>query len=255
VKIHVLPDAAGVAERAAAMILEAARDTLNYRRRFTIALAGGGTPRATYEKLAAARDRDPSIWLEFEVFWGDERCVPPRDPDSNYRMACEALLDRVSIPPERIHRIRGEVGPERAREEYEEVLDRAFPEEPRPRFDLILLGLGEDGHTASLFPGSDALDVRGVRVTTAVGPKPPPERVTLTLPVLNAARRVIFVATGEAKREAFWRVWASEVARPAGEEWLPASLVRPEGGAAVSWVLDEAAHGGGDSSPIRRADL
>ena len=151
--------------------MELAAAAIAARRAFHVALSGGSTPRLLYQRLADAGLAGKLDWSRVHIYFGDERAVPPSHADSNYRMACEAFLDRVSIPPERIHRIRGEAGPERARDEYEEVLDRAFPEEPLPRFDLILLGLGEDGHTASLFPGSDALDVRGAHVTTAVGPR------------------------------------------------------------------------------------
>jgi 6-phosphogluconolactonase len=226
------------------IIRNAAADSIHFRGRFTLALAGGSTPEATYRALAGADLEHPlvgNLWHDTEVFWGDERCVPPDHEDSNYRMAREALLDHVPLKAESIHRIRGEDGPETAAEAYEDVLETRFPNGARPRLDLVILGLGEDGHTASLFPGTEAL-VEPVRwVVPARAPVAPHDRVTLTLPVLNQARRVLFLVSGEEKAEAYARA----VKRL---ERRPANLVRPEGGEAVTWIVDEAVEKGAGRS-------
>ena len=161
----------------------------------TVALAGGSTPRLLYERLAT-RDFP---WSETELFFGDERCVPPDHPDSNYRMAYEALLSQVQA---RVHRMPGETCDAAS---YEEELTRVFGP-GLPEFDLVLLGLGEDGHTASLFAGDLALDITDRRVVRVVRPDHP--RLTLTLPVLSAAKVVMFVVSGESKREALGRLLA-----------------------------------------------
>src|SRR5262249_2881531 len=148
-------------------------------------LAGGETPRRTYEALSVLRE--PSIaWDRVHVFWGDERCVPPEDPESNFATARGALLDRVAIPPANVHRLRAEIAPPTAAaDECERALRTFFVGAPWPRFDLVLLGVGEDGHTASLFPGHDALrETSRWAVAVRTDAKPPPWRITLTLPAL-----------------------------------------------------------------------
>jgi 6-phosphogluconolactonase len=211
------------------------------RDRFTVALAGGSTPRALYRLLAddkgPYRTRVP--WESTHVFFGDERMVPPDDPESNARMAFEALLRHVPVPEEQVHRIRGEnPDPERAAEEYEEMLRSTFrlAGRERPRFDLVLLGLGADGHTASLFPGDRALEERDRLVVPSTAPVPPRSRVTLTLPVLNNASSVLFLVSGATKAPAVQRVRRGEN--------LPAARVRPENGALL-WLCDRPAAGPG----------
>jgi len=185
----------------------------------TVALAGGSTPRLLYERLAT-RDFP---WSETELFFGDERCVPPDHPDSNYRMAYEALLSQVQA---RVHRMPGETCDAAS---YEEELTRVFGP-GLPEFDLVLLGLGEDGHTASLFAGDLALDITDRRVVRVV--RPDHARLTLTLPVLSAAKVVMFVVSGESKREALGRLLA-------GAD-TPATRVRAR---RVVVIADEAAAG------------
>lgn len=209
------------------------------RDRFTVALAGGSTPRALYRLLADEKGpyhtRVP--WESTHVFFGDERMVPPDDPESNARMAFESLLRFVPIPEEQVHRIRGEnPDPDRAAEEYEEMLRNTFRLAPRerPRFDLILLGLGADGHTASLFPGDRAIEESERLAVPATAPVPPRSRVSLTLPVLNAASSVLFLISGATKAPAVQRVRRGEN--------LPAARVRPESGALL-WLCDRAAAG------------
>jgi 6-phosphogluconolactonase len=163
----------------------------------TVALAGGSTPRRLYERLA----QSDYAWAETEVFFGDERCVPPDHPASNYRMAREALLSKV---PARVHRMRGEECDATA---YEEELSEVFGA-GLPEFDLMLLGLGEDGHTASLFPGDPALDASAERVVRVQ--RPDYARLTLTLPVLSAARVALFLVSGASKRQALRRLLAHD---------------------------------------------
>jgi 6-phosphogluconolactonase len=191
-----------------------------------LALAGGSTPRRAYE-LAAERRPD---WSRAEVWWGDERCVPPDDERSNYRMTREALLDRLLVPPRNVHRIRGELAPEKAADEYaRELGDRSL--------DLVLLGLGPDGHTASLFPRSPALS-ESERTVLAVeaGLEPFVPRVTLTLPALERARIILFLVAGSDKANAVARAFGA--AEP--DAGTPASLVRSANGGTLA-ILDEAA--------------
>ena len=180
-----------------------------------IALTGGTTPGLAYE-LAAEQEPD---WSHATVWWGDERCVPPEDERSNYFLARERLLDRLSGQPGAVHRIRGELGAEAAAREYDEALDGVT-------LDLVLLGLGPDGHAASLFPGRSTLDERERRAVPAeAGLEPFIERVTLTVPVLCAAPEVLFIVTGESKAEAVERAFG----RPPDRD-TPASLIRSTAG-------------------------
>ena len=206
---------------------------------FRVALSGGSTPRAAFEVLADARG--PYVasvpWDRTDVFFGDERQVPPDSEHSNARMACEALLRHVPIPDGQIHRIRGEnPDADRAAEEYEEILRDRFRLTPndKPRFDLVLLGMGADGHTASLFPGSRALEEKDRLVVATQAPVEPRGRITLTLPVINAAAAVMVLVTGAAKGSAFAHVRA-------GAD-LPVGRVRP-GDGSLLWLADRAAVG------------
>jgi 6-phosphogluconolactonase len=177
----------------------------------TVVLAGGSTPRRAYELLADISD---VAWGRVTILFGDERCVPANHADSNYRMAREALLDRVA--PATVHRMPAELGPDEGAELYSPVVASLAP------LDFVLLGVGEDGHTASLFPGHPALDAKGWALGIHDSPKPPPERVTLTLPVLRAARRVLILATGAGKADAVAKAKRGEVPSGmiAGARWL-----------------------------------
>ncbi|GAO02397.1 6-phosphogluconolactonase [Anaeromyxobacter sp. PSR-1] len=227
-------DPAGLARAAAEEVARRAGEAVAARGRFAVALAGGSTPRALYEVLAdpAAPWRGRVPWARTEVWFGDERCVPPDHPDSNYRMAREALLDRVA--PAAVHRIEGERPPAEAAARYEAALRRdAEPDGAPPRLDLVLLGLGADGHTASLFPGSPALDERARWVAAPFVPAVGAHRVTLTLPVLERARAIAFLVSGAGKRAALGRLLA------AGPPAIPAARVRPLDGALLV-LADEA---------------
>jgi 6-phosphogluconolactonase len=221
-------------------IAEAARQAVEERGRFSWALSGGSTPRDLYRSLASEAWRDRMPWPAIHFFWGDERHVPPDHPDSNFRMAREAMLDAVPVPPENIHRIHAEEpDAQRAAAEYEATLRVFFgltsgdESGGWPRFDLILLGLGKDGHTASLFPGSPAVHERERLVVAPWVESQRTFRITLTPPVLNQARRAIFLVAGEDKAEAVHEVIRGE----RNPDRYPAQVV--EGN--CLWMVDRAA--------------
>ena len=228
VDVHPTPEAA--AHAAADLLVTLIAEAQTARGVAHVALAGGNTPRRTYELLGPLLT-DPA---NVEWWFGDERCVPPDDPDSNYRLIAETLLRTPAIPDDRVHRIRGELPPPEAAERYATELRGTVPLDNNdiPRLDVAFLGLGEDGHTASLFPGDPALDIRDRLVVPVVAAKPPPNRITLTLPVLRATRALVILATGAGKKDAVSRVLAG--LDPA----TPASLLATE---SLTLVLDEAA--------------
>jgi 6-phosphogluconolactonase len=219
-----------LAEAAARSFADGAAASIAARGRFAVALAGGSTPRDIYARLAQKDLASALDWTRVHVFFGDERCVPATHADSNFKMAAESLLWHVPIPPVNQHRMRGEdAKPEAAAAEYEAKLRAFFAGEAAPRFDLVLLGLGPDGHTASLFPGSPALAERARWVVPVVGPKPPPQRITLTYPALNGARAVAFLVAGEDKRDALTRLLATD----GDPSVTPARGVAPTDGSVV----------------------
>ena len=200
-----------------------------------MALSGGNTPGGIFSLLASNPYRDRLDWSRLHLFWGDERMVPQEHQDSNFRMVQETLLNHIEIPDVNVHRIRGEIAPEKSAEEYAELLGVHFKED-LPHFDLILLGLGEDGHTASLFPETDAVDECEKYAVAVFVPKLSAWRVTLTLPVLNAAREVLFLVSGRSKSEMIQRIISMK--QPAKE--LPATMVNPQSGE-LHWMLDSEA--------------
>jgi 6-phosphogluconolactonase len=231
--IQVFASADVLADAVARHIVTCAANAVATTGRFTIALSGGSTPKAAYSRLGTRDSRLDLDWRLTHVVWGDERCVPPDDPRSNYRMAKEALLDRVPIPPDHIHRIKGEDDPESAAAEYERTL-RSLAKSPSS-IDLVLLGLGDDGHTASLFPGQAA-----VRETERWVVAVPPTtgdlwRITLTTPVLNFARNVTFVISGASKAARLQQVLEG----PFTPDLLPAQAIRPLNGR-LTWMIDQA---------------
>jgi 6-phosphogluconolactonase len=239
-EIRILADAAELSRAAAAEFARLAGEAVRAGGRFTVALAGGSTPRDAYTLLA----EDPSLrnqipWDRTHCFWGDERPVPPDHPESNYCMAGEAMLSKVPIPQENVHRIRGESrDTARAAQEYERTLRDFFqlPKEEFPRFDLVLLGLGPDAHTASLFPGTRALRERRRLAVSNWVEQLDTERITLTPPVLNGAACVIFLVSGEEKATALKAVLEGKP----DPDRLPAQMIRPERGALI-WLVDRAA--------------
>jgi 6-phosphogluconolactonase len=238
--IRVVADAAEVARLAAEAVREAAAAAVAARGVFTLALSGGSTPRALYLRLASP----PGLpWARTHVFWGDERHVPPDHPDSNFRMANEAMLAGVPIPAGNIHRVRAEdPDPARAAAEYEAEVRRVVAAEQeaggRPRFDLVLLGLGPDAHTASLFPGTDAVREVERLVAAPRVEEVGAHRITFTPALLNAARSVLFLVAGADKADAVHAVLRG----PTALDRFPAQVVRPAAGA-VLWIIDRAAAG------------
>ncbi len=229
-ELLVFPDVDCLARAAADRFAALASAAVVERGRFAVALAGGSTPKPLYALLAEQPLAQELDWARVEVFWGDERCVPPNHPESNYRMAHRTLLRRVPILGENVHRIRGELGPEEAVAVYRLELQQALGGDGR--FDLVLLGLGPDGHTASLFPGTEAVDERERSVVPVYVAKRDSWRVTLTLPLINAARHVVFLVAGESKAAALASVRAGQP--------LPAAMVRPADGR-LTWLVDRAA--------------
>jgi len=233
-RIH--EDTKALAQAAADQFVAAAEEAIENRGRFTVALSGGSTPQEAYSRLSDPMLATKVSWRNVDLFWGDERCVPPEHPDSNYRMARKTMIQKVPIPQANVHRIQGELDPDLAAEAYVEELQSVFGSEERPRFDLIFLGLGEDGHTASLFPGSLALRETELWVLAVFPETLQTWRVTLTPPVLNAARQLSFLVSGKSKAERLQEVLEGE---PQPEP-LPAQLIQPLNGQ-VTWLVDKAA--------------
>lgn len=234
-EIRVLPSAAEAARAAAEELAAAGADAIANRGVFRVALSGGTTPTRLFDALATARYRRRVDWGRTRVFFVDERCVPPSHERSNYRLAKEHFLDPLRVPPANVFRMKGEDEPRRAAHAYEKVLREEFGGRT-PRFDLVLLGLGADGHTASLFPGTPALAEKKRWVTANPAPSAGEWRLTLTLPVLNAGRRVVFLVAGSDKAS----VVATLLAKKPGYPKLPASRVSPKRGSLI-WIVDEAA--------------
>ena len=231
---RVFPDLAALSRAAADLVQSEAQKAIASQGRFSLALSGGSTPRALYALFPQYPWRDTIPWPLVHVFWADERCVPPAHSESNYRLAAETFLPRVSLPAGNVHRMRGEEGPDRAAAEYELEL-KAFFGTAMPAFDLVLLGVGEDGHTASLFPGSAQLAEQDRLVVPGQGPRH--SRVTLSLKVLNSAKKIIFLVSGASKAEVIRQVVENG---PRSE--LPAAQVRSAQGGSV-WLLDRDAAG------------
>lgn len=237
--IEILKDSDAVALRAADLLALAAQEASAARGRFAIALSGGETPRAMYRLLARQQFSQKIPWRRVQVYWGDERCVPPDDAESNYAKARDAFIKHVPIAETNVHRMRGEDAPEDAAKAYDAVL-RTLAAQERPRsevpvLDLVLLGLGTDGHTASLFPHSDALGEEE-RFCVATQKPDGTSRLTITAPVINAARRVWFVVTG-AKKAGMVAEVIEGLRVPMA---VPAQGVAPVHGT-LTWLLDEAA--------------
>jgi 6-phosphogluconolactonase len=234
-RVRVLVSPAEVAKAAAQRIVAAASDAIFEKGTFSVVLSGGSTPENLYVKLAEKPFRDQIDWPKVEVFFGDERCVPPSHPESNYRMAFAALLSKVPIAPANVHRIRGELEPEQAAMEYGRMLKERFGDGGP---DLVLLGMGDDGHTASLFPETAALDEQEHRCVANYVEKLHTWRITLTAPFINRANQVCVLVTGANKAQ---RV-AEVVEGPQEPKRLPIQLIRPASGNLI-WMMDSAAAG------------
>jgi 6-phosphogluconolactonase len=231
-------DLVELSHKSAEQFSQLARESIEASGRLTVAFSGGSTPKHLYSLLASPAYKNRIQWNNVELFWGDERCVPPDHPESNFRMAQEALLSNIEIPAENIHRMRGERQPQAAAAEYEKELQKFFGLDSGglPRFDLILLGIGEDGHTASLFPGSEALNETKHLVVAPFVAKLNTHRLSLSLPVLNNAADVWFLVTGSSKADAVKQSFSSS-------SDLPAAKVQPVNGKLAWFITRDAAPG------------
>lgn len=236
-EISVLASADAMSHEAARFVLLSTREAVLCTGRCTVALSGGATPGRLYELLASDEYRGALPWDEIEWFWSDERCVPPDDPRSNFRLADQAMLQRAGVAPQQVHRIYGELTPARAALAYESLVRERVPDHA---FDLILLGVGEDGHTASLFPGHPVLEEREQLVSAVRGGDTVevPDRITMTLPLINRARSVLVLAAGASKRKVVQAVQADAVR---AAERYPVARVRPAGH--LTWIVDQSAGG------------
>jgi 6-phosphogluconolactonase len=246
VLVEVHPTAEALMRAAAETFVRASTSAVRAGGRFVVALSGGTTPRGLYQLLAQGPYLGQVDWERVELFWSDERCVPPDHPASNFRMARESLLDRLTLPAKNVHRIHGEDDPAEAAASYERVVRTALStpagpprRTPGSRFDLILLGLGEDGHTASLLPDSAAVREQTRWVVADRVAASSMARITLTLPVINAAAEVVFLVSGGEKAAMLQRV----TDQPSRHDLLPAQLVAPRDGR-VRWLVDRAAASG-----------
>ncbi len=240
IKYYVEPDADALARRAAHYFVEMTGEAVAGRGRVRIAISGGSTPKAAFRLLADANQpfRARMPWESLDIYWVDERCVPPDAAESNYRMTREALLDHVPLRPEQIHRMEGELEPELAANRYESELRNSFRLEgaESPRFDLIALGMGDDGHTASLFPHTQAIHELTRLVTANHVPQKDTWRITLTWPVIDHASSVFFLIAGEDKAAVLKEVLMG----PHDPERLPSQLIWPASGI-LTLILDKAA--------------
>ncbi len=236
-QLRVYPTRNAVAQAAAAQFVAAAERAQTARERFIVALSGGHTPRDLFRILVDEYGTTVD-WVHTQVFWGDERCVPQQDLENNAHMARLALLDHVQIPMSNIHRVQTDLDPEAAAADYERTLRQYFGARglQQPRFDLVLLGLGSEGHTASLFPGSPALHETDRWTSAVYVEKLDSWRVTLTPVALNAATKVIFLVVGEEKASILKQVLSD----PKQPDLYPAQIINPPQGQ-VLWIADEAA--------------
>jgi 6-phosphogluconolactonase len=239
-QIRIVADSVALARTAAEIFVRWVQEAAQTKDIVTVALSGGSTPKSLYALLANdAAFRTQVPWDKIHFFWGDERHVPPDHPESNYRMAHEAMLSRVPIPASHIHRIKAEnANADQAAEEYERMLQAVVQtaESALPRFDVVLLGMGPDGHTASLFPGTTALQERTRLVAANWVEKFSAYRITLTLPILNNADRILFIIGGADKAETLQAVLEGDQQSPR----FPSQLIRPTHGSLV-WLVDKAA--------------
>lgn len=240
-EIKVFPDADAIAAEAAERVVAGAADAILERGSFSIALSGGSTPKKLHKLLASEAFRSRIDWVHVEIFFGDERCVPPEHADSNYRMARETLLDHVPIPGDNVYRMKGELEPAAAAKAYGLSLKEKFGD---GGLDLILLGMGTDGHTASLFPGTKAVGEREHRVVANYAENSTTGkswRITLTAPFINRARRVMVLVAGADKAERL----AEVLEGPRDPDRLPIQLIQPDPGT-ITWLMDVAAAGMGE---------
>ncbi|MEE9553573.1 MAG: 6-phosphogluconolactonase [candidate division Zixibacteria bacterium] len=225
-----------LADTAAEALLKLANEMGD--RSLFIGLSGGNTPRVIYQRLAEEPYKSGIPWNRIHLFWGDERCVPPQHPDSNFGMVSESLLSRISIPGKNVHRLKGENRPDEEAEAYEKEIRKIVPKSKSgiPRFDWIFLGLGTDGHTASLFPGSKSLEETKRICVAAIHPESGRKRITCTLPLINNAARISIFITGKDKGE----IVAEILKGKEGHVKYPAAMIGPSDGI-LEWWMDKSA--------------
>ncbi len=234
-QVSVFPDIDALSRAAAELFESVSKTAILSHGRFATALSGGSTPRRLYSLLGSSPYCENINWKRTHIFWVDERCVAPSHEDSNYKLVADALLLKAAVPEKNIHRIHGEEDPGAAAAAYEEELHSFFTPAKNPVFDLVILGAGADGHTASLFPGSALLQERKRDVVPVYREKPDADRVSLTLPVLNKAVHVLFLVSGSDKADIVY-----EVLKSGNQRKCPAGCVLPVDGM-LSWFIDEAA--------------
>jgi 6-phosphogluconolactonase len=220
-------------KNAVEFIVNASNQAIERRERFSLVLSGGGTPTPVYRALSEAENAGRIDWFRTHVFWGDERAVPPDHPNSNYGMAKQALLDHLPLPLEHIHRIPGELPPEEAAARYQQQIERYF-EGQEQRFDIVLLGLGADGHTASLFPESEALSEEQLWVAANYAPSQQAWRITLTYPAILSARQILFLVSGAGKAEVVKQI----IQQPDLAAHFPTARIASQH-QELTWILDE----------------
>ena len=231
-EIIICLDTKELSRKAAEQFVALARQANAANGRFSVALSGGSTPKALYSLLATGEFSEQLTWRQIHLFWGDERCVPPDHAESNFRMVEESLLSKILIPSENVHRMIGEIEPASAAAAYETELRQFFssPPEKLLRFDLVLLGLGEDGHTASLFPHSSAVNETAHLVATTYVEKLNAHRLTLTFPVINSAAQISFLIAGQSKAAVVKEILAGQNSK------APAARIKPNDGK-LSWFI------------------
>jgi 6-phosphogluconolactonase len=231
-EIRIFADLEALSRAAADFFVSLSQSAIKSENRFAVALSGGSTPRRFFSLLASSPCQESIKWSSTHFFWADERCVSKKASESNYNLAYSMLLSRVPVPGDNIHRIRGEDDPERAARDYEDCLREFFGRLPLPVFDLIILGAGADGHTASIFPDAAVVRERTRLAVPVYAEAPNPARVTLTLPVLNNAAQVLFLASGRAKNAVL-----HEILEDGNPKRYPAGLVQPVRGR-LTWLID-----------------
>lgn len=236
-QIAIYPDIDTISQQAAGYVVQLAQEAVVTRGLFTLALSGGTTPGKLYGLLASEPYRSQIDWNQVHIFWSDERCVSPDNPESNFHLAQQVMLNQLSLQPEQIHRVPAdETDRDAASQKYAAEMQRVFGTNGVPDFDLIQLGMGPEAHTASLFPHQPSLHEQQRLVMPVSVPKPPPDRLTFTPPLLNAARNVLFLVTGAEKADALQAVLEGDYA----PDEYPAQIVQPGQGKAV-WMVDTAA--------------
>ena len=233
-KVIICADRQALNVRAAELWVEICSEAIRARGQASVALSGGSTPKSLFELMATPEWSRKVDWSKTHLFWGDERAVPANDPQSNYRMAKEAMISKLSIPEANVHPVQTELGPQKAAEAYEKTLRQFFPGDAWPQIDFNLLGLGENGHTASLFPHTKLLHENKRWVAAECIEEVHMDRITMTAPAINHSRQIVFFISGASKADVVKEVKEG----PRDPERLPAQLIKPEGGSLL-WLLDK----------------